>query len=45
MHHLFESITEDTVTVLVRFLGFTIEKRFLQSKNIYVFVLPFRKQL
>lgn len=41
MLHLFESITEDTVTVLVRFLGFYYWKRFLQSKHTYVvFFLP-----
>ncbi|KAM4680593.1 protein phosphatase 1 regulatory subunit 21 isoform 10-T10 [Amazona ochrocephala] len=32
MHHLFESITEDTVTVLVRFLGFTTGKDFYRAK-------------
>ncbi|NXW31446.1 PPR21 phosphatase, partial [Phaetusa simplex] len=32
MLHLFESITEDTVTVLVRFLIFSIEKDFYRAK-------------
>ncbi|XP_074435006.1 protein phosphatase 1 regulatory subunit 21 isoform X5 [Larus michahellis] len=32
MLHLFESITEDTVTVLVRFLIFSIEKDFHRAK-------------
>ncbi|NXT41870.1 PPR21 phosphatase, partial [Pelecanoides urinatrix] len=32
MLHLFESITEDTVTVLVRFLIFSIERNFYRAK-------------
>ncbi|NXL06892.1 PPR21 phosphatase, partial [Mesembrinibis cayennensis] len=32
MLHLFESITEDTVTVLVRFLIFSLEKDFYRAK-------------
>ncbi|NXN34064.1 PPR21 phosphatase, partial [Nycticryphes semicollaris] len=32
MLHLFESITEDTVTVLVRFLTFSMEKDFYRAK-------------
>ncbi|NWU70787.1 PPR21 phosphatase, partial [Pterocles burchelli] len=43
MLHLFESITEDTVTVLVRFLIFSTGKRFLQSKNTYLLVFFFQE--
>lgn len=34
MLHLFESITEDTVTVLVRFLIFSIGKDFYRAKIV-----------
>lgn len=34
MMHLFESITEDTVTVLVRFSPFSIQKDFYRAKTL-----------
>lgn len=37
MMHLFESITEDTVTVLVRFSPFSIQKDFTEQKHLPMF--------
>ncbi|NXE52863.1 PPR21 phosphatase, partial [Casuarius casuarius] len=42
MLHLFESITEDTVTVLVRFLGFSLEKD-LHSTKILMLLFSFQE--
>lgn len=37
MMHLFESITEDTVTVLVRFSPFSTKKIFTEQKHLPMF--------
>lgn len=40
MLQLFESITEDTVTVLVRFLTFSIKKDFNGAEILTLFFFP-----
>lgn len=40
MLQLFESITEDTVTVLVRFLTFSIVKDFYRAEILTLFFFP-----